>query len=102
MWGNARDAEIFSDEGTEDTEISGDVRDTRIAGIQRIYNEMNKQNEKQLKQNDEIKIKENPKLEKLRKAPEEVVAMAIRDMIRKDGGGGWGRVIPTQIVYIRY
>ncbi len=41
-----------------------------------------------IKQYDEISIKENPKLEKLRKAPEEVVAKAIRDMIRKDGGEG--------------
>ena len=29
-------------------------------------------------------IKENPKLEKLRQAPEEVVAKAIREMIRKE------------------
>ena len=36
----------------------------------------------------EISIKENPKLEKLRKAPEEIVAKAIREMIRKDGGAG--------------
>ena len=36
----------------------------------------------------EISIKENPKLEKLRAAPEEVVAKAIREMIRKDGGEG--------------
>ena len=39
-----------------------------------------------LKPGAEISIKENPKLEKLRKAPEEVVAMAIRDMIRKGRG----------------
>ena len=32
----------------------------------------------------EISIRENPKLEKLRSAPEEVVAKAIREMIRKD------------------
>ncbi len=40
------------------------------------------------KKAEEISIKENPKLEKLRAAPEEVVAKAIRDMIRKDGGEG--------------
>ena len=40
------------------------------------------------KKPEEISIKENPKLEKLRAAPEEVVARAIRDMIRKDGGEG--------------
>ena len=37
-----------------------------------------------LKAGAEISIKENPKLEKLRTAPEEVVARAIREMIRKD------------------
>ncbi len=36
----------------------------------------------------EISIKENPKLERLRAAPEEVVAKAIREMIRKDRGEG--------------
>ncbi len=35
-----------------------------------------------------ICIKENPKPEKLGAAPEEVVAKAIREMIRKDGGEG--------------
>ena len=38
----------------------------------------------ELKTGAEISIKENPKLEKLRAAPEEVVAKAIREMIRKD------------------
>ena len=33
------------------------------------------------KKAEEISIKENPKLEKLRAAPEEVVAKAIREMI---------------------
>ena len=32
----------------------------------------------------ELSVKENPKLEKLRKAPEEVIAKAIREMLRKD------------------
>ena len=36
------------------------------------------------KKAEEISIKESPKLEKLRAAPEEVVAKAIRDMILKD------------------
>ena len=40
------------------------------------------------KKPEKISIKENPKLEKLRAAPEEVVARAIREMIRKDGGEG--------------
>ena len=40
------------------------------------------------KKPEKISIKENPKLEKLRAAPEEVVAKAIREMIRKDGGEG--------------
>ena len=46
------------------------------------------QNNMLIKQYDEISIKENPKLEKLRKAPEEVLAKAIREMIRKDGEEG--------------
>ena len=32
----------------------------------------------------EIKIKENPKAEAMKKAPDEVVAMAIRDALLKD------------------
>ena len=40
------------------------------------------------KKAEEISIKENPKLEKLRAAPEKVVAKAIRQMIQKDGGEG--------------
>ena len=40
------------------------------------------------KKAEEIRIKENPKLEKLRAAPEEVVAKAIREMLQKDGGEG--------------
>ena len=31
-----------------------------------------------------ISIRENPKLEKLRSAPEEVMAKAIRELLRKD------------------
>ena len=38
------------------------------------------------KKAEEISIKESPKLKKLRAAPEEVVAKAIRDMILKDRG----------------
>ena len=44
------------------------------------------QNNMLIEQYDEISIKENPKFEKLRKAPEEVLAKAIREMIRKDRG----------------
>ena len=40
--------------------------------------------ENALKSGAEIIKKENPKLEKLRAAPEEVVAKAIREMMRKD------------------
>ena len=36
----------------------------------------------------EIKLKTNPKAEAIRKAPDEVVAMAIRDAILKDKTGG--------------
>ena len=32
----------------------------------------------------EIKIKENPKAEVMKKAPDEVIAMAIRDALLKD------------------
>ena len=41
-----------------------------------------------IKKYDENSINENPKLENLRNAPKEVVAKAIREMIRKDGGEG--------------
>ena len=46
---------------------------------------LNNEKEVPLKSGAEISIMENPKLEKLRKAPEEVVAKAIREMLRKDG-----------------
>ena len=36
----------------------------------------------------EIKLKTNPKADAIKKAPDEVVAMAIRDAILKDMTGG--------------
>ena len=39
-------------------------------------------------QKSEIKIKENPKATAMKKAPDEVIAMAIRDAIRKDHNKG--------------
>ncbi len=59
--------------------------------LQNEVNRMNKDSDKSLTpaaKKAEIKLKTNPKAEAIRKAPDEVVAMAIRDAILKDKTGG--------------
>ena len=47
---------------------------------------LSKKEVEQARATGELSVKENPKLVKLREAPEEIVAKAIREMLRKDRG----------------